>query len=269
MILFDKDQFDLLKLKVIEGQASPEEYEQYREMLKAREDAHQKVESLNKKLEEINNKISELKKEREEVEQEVEGIISTYKLPFRQKSRPRSLSPGITSIPEDTNRFSFGYLFWYRKYDKIYTTYKSRRTGGDYQRDCPILHFQTILDVILKDLSKGDFVSPNTIELSLEGRDLGDGTFYREGLRYRIYVTLSILEQEGLIYSVSSTKRHRQCSTNVSEEEVWSWFKEKILEPWLKEMLEKEQYKAILSLQGKIPENQTIKGIFLAARAKI
>ena len=76
MTLFDKDQFELLRLKVIEGQASPEEYELYREMLKSKEEAQQKVEFLSKKLEEINNKIGELKKERKEVEQEIERIIS-------------------------------------------------------------------------------------------------------------------------------------------------------------------------------------------------
>jgi predicted transcriptional regulator len=268
MTLFDKDQFELLRLKVIEGQASPEEYELYREMLKSKEEAQQKVEFLSKKLEEINNKIGELKKERKEVEQEIERIISIYKLPLRYKSKRRSLTYDITSIPDDANRFSFGYLSWYREYDKIYTTGKSRKTGEYYRHGSPIIHFQTILGVILKDLAKSGFVSISTISHSLQGMDLGDGTFYRKGLEYRIRVALGVLEQEKLIYPVRLRKGH-QFSTSVSEEEVWNWFKEKILEPWLKEMLERGPYKAILSFQGKIPENQTIKGIFLAARTKL
>lgn len=264
---FNFELFERLKDKVLKGEATLDEYNLYKDMNLQKEEVVKEISEIEKEISEIDIEIRQLRKKKEELLTKLNtfskyfGKTQKYLRIGEKEYKPNSLQ----RLQKDK---AFSDIGWYRENSKVYVEKRVNKTGRIYRHDCPILHFQTITNTFLDLSEKKDVISIFDIEIELKDIDLGDGVKYRESIRYRIAVALSILEQEGLIKWAEKRRPYRFFLER-NESEIKEWFKNKIIEPWIKELYKFENYKEILNLEKKILQNETIKGIILAVKAKI
>jgi DNA-directed RNA polymerase delta subunit len=113
------------------------------------------------------------------------------------------------------------YFKWYIKRHSIVAVARQEKP---YEHYCPLEHFKTIFEIIMKSFNENNVINTDLIFSKLEGKELTPNRMFKgKPEEYKIRMVLGILEIEGLIKWTGS-KRPIEFKLNTSLENIKKWF---------------------------------------------
>jgi hypothetical protein len=101
----------------------------------------------------------------------------------------------------------------------------SARKENPYDHHCPIQHFKTILNIIIKCFNDHNVVNADMISTELTGLELAPGRLFKGNPEvYKIRMTLGVLEIDDIL-TWTGSKRPIEYKLNVSKNEFLQWIK--------------------------------------------
>lgn len=131
----------------------------------------------------------------------------------------------ISSQPETERIFGSKYFQWEIRKSSVVAY---ARKEQPYIHHCPVEHFRTLIETIIRIFSMTNVITVEAISEELQGKNIGfDRPYKGKPEEYKIFMALGILEIENLI-KWTGAKRPIEYSLAVPVDQIQAWCDEKI-----------------------------------------